>query len=172
MEKNQVIKTLKTRINKFNQHPFYPRILHLKLLDLLLGPGKDPKDFTNGGKVPAADVVLCMNEFRDLVYKTPATEVPIRLRAAFSSSIAFSGQSLQDWIIEMVKKGKTVVNNIRIFIGIYSTEYIRRHSGELSPGLEYRLSVFLWPYLDDNPSVEGAGSDPRIDPFNLGGLEP
>jgi len=96
-----------------------------------------------------------------------------------TESIEFSKDSLALWMEKVGRVSK--YTTIRVTPGLYTKAMIKRYG--LSPSLENRLTVFLFPYNEGVPatktaagkssSTAGKNPDPApVDPFNLGNVHP
>ncbi len=136
---------------------------------LLAGSDKDL--YKKGQKVDPEKAQACADNFQDLL--TNVTDhhlLYFRIKYAETFRVAFAGVDLNNYIKEMVDLGEKVVNNIKIVFGIYTEDFVKYYPTTLRQADIDKLSVFLWPYLDDNPS-----QDPHhnlLPPYNLGGMEP
>ena len=143
----------------------------LKGLEILLeGPDKDL--YKVGKPVPAQDADRCKKQFEELMDVEDHHDlVYFRFKRSDTLSVTFTGKDLLDWLKEMIALGPGVVNNIRVTFGIYDADFARTHN----PGKTDRLSVFLWPYINDKPAKKPGASaaEPEdLPPYNLGGLQP
>ena len=136
------------------------------------GPAKDL--YKLGKPVPAKAAGRCKLEFEHLMITESNRDLLYyRFKHSKTTNVTFTGQDLLDWLTEMIALGPTVVNNIRVVFGIYDPPFANEHH----PGKSDRLSVFLWPYLNNEPAKKPttAVADPEenlVPPYNLGGLQP
>jgi len=89
-----------------------------------------------------------------------------------TESVEFSKETLKAWISNLDKT--TEYSSIRVSLGLYTESFLKYYNKDIS--LTGVLTVFLMPYLNDNPAFqidESANvSGNPTNPFNLGELRP
>lgn len=82
--------------------------------------------------------------------------------------ISFNLKELKKWLTNNVSDSK--FTDIRIYFGAYTKDVLA--NAHKPDTLENRLTVFLWPYNKNNPSISRDGANQQIQPYNFGQIYP
>lgn len=82
--------------------------------------------------------------------------------------LSFNLKSLKKWLTNNVSDSK--FTDIRIYFGAY-TKDVLANAGK-PDSLANRLTVFLWPYNKNNPSISRDVANQQIQPYNFGQIYP
>lgn len=108
---------------------------------------------------------LCVDNFVS-IRKTMNPKVVSQLLK--TNYISFNLKDLKNWLQNDV--GNSQFTDIRIYFGAYTKDVLR--NAHKPDTLENRLTVFLWPYNKNNPSISRDGANQQIQPYNFGELNP
>jgi hypothetical protein len=144
-----------------------PETLHnlMRLFDY-----KDSREalVPNGQEVKPTLAQGCINDYETL-YNSPISMSSI---CPFTACIGFSSPGLSAWLEKISDPLVTNANNIRIFFGIYNLPMYREYP-QIGNNIN-RITVFLWPYCDDNPAVYINTTIVKdlLSPYDIGSLYP
>lgn len=110
---------------------------------------------------------LCVDNFAS-IRKTMNPKVVSQLLK--TNYISFNLKDLKNWLQNDV--GNSQFTDIRIYIGAYTLDVLRNGNRRDRDTLENRLTVFLWPYNKNNPSISRNSANQQIQPYNFGELNP